>query len=116
MGEIGIPRSEYLYELNYCDLLMIERGYERRHRHLWSTTRWQTFSLMSATAGSKAMNEAGYRTPKDLIKFPWDNEGQPSGLPSQEDVAELQGLMESINNKPKNEDDDVQPNASFWQQ
>ena len=39
VGEIGINRLEYLYDLTYCDLLMIERGYNRRHMNLWSATR-----------------------------------------------------------------------------
>ena len=74
MGEIGTPRKEYLYELRYIDLLMIERGYDRRHRHPWAIARWMTYNIMQAQCGSKAMREAGINSIEDLLKFPWDSE------------------------------------------
>ena len=64
-------RKECLYELTFCDILLIQRGYERRQRYLWSAVRWQTYHTMLSTCGSKAMNEAGIRLPTDLLKFPW---------------------------------------------
>ena len=72
MGEIGIPRIEYLYDLTWCDLLIIERGYERRHRQMWSASRWSTFYIMSAFAGSEGMTKSGIHSPKDLLPFPWE--------------------------------------------
>lgn len=104
MGEIGIPRREFLYDLNFTDLLMIERGYERRHRHLWSSTRWQTYHLMSALAGSDALKKAGIHSLADLISFPWDNiqlddDGEPVNLPSEADVERLRQMMREENAK-----------------
>ena len=74
MGEIGIDRKEYLYDLTNCDLLLIERGYDRRHRQIWSSTRWSTFYVMSAFQGSEQMAKNGIYSPSDLIKFPWEKE------------------------------------------
>lgn len=94
MGEIGIPRLEYLYELTHCDLLMIGRGYDRRHRDLWSSTRWQTYNLMASFVGGDKLSEKGVNSPKDLLKFPWDT--QPVPL-SQSEVEEMQAEIDAIN-------------------
>jgi len=95
VGEIGTPRREYLYELRYIDLLMIERGYDRRHRHPWSIARWMTYNIMTAQCGSKAMREAGINSIEDLLKFPWDSE--PVAPISDEDRDELLAEMDAIN-------------------
>ena len=95
MGEIGINRIEYLYELTYCDLLLIERGYERRFRNMWSAARWQTYYTMASFAGGKHLAESGIHGPKDLLKFPWDTE--PAPPISDEEVAEMQREMEEMN-------------------
>lgn len=105
VGEIGIPRREYLYELDYVDIVQIERGYERRQRHRWSATRWQTFCLMNAFAGGDAMKKNGIHTPQDLIHFPWDtsaddddDDGTTSGGGITEKEAErLRELMRREN-------------------
>lgn len=101
MGEIGIPRLEYLYELTHCDLLMIVRGYNRRHRDLWSSTRWQTYNLMQAFCGGKALNEAGIHKPTDLIKFPWDT--APVTPLTQSEVEEMQAEIDAMNARVKTE-------------
>ena len=95
MGEIGTDRREYLYELTYCDLILIERGYDRRHSHLWSTTRWETYHLMCAFVGGDKLAEKGIYKPQDLIKFPWDGEAAPPI--TDEERKELQDEMAAIN-------------------
>ena len=95
MGEIGINRREYLYDLNYIDMLMIERGYERRHRHLWSATRWQTYFYMAVQCGTDKLREKGINGPADILPLPWDKE-QKAPV-SQETIDELQAEMREIN-------------------
>ena len=90
MGEIGIDRHEYLYELTACDMFLIERGYERRNRHLWSSTRWGTYHIMLATCGTKALQESGIYKPTDLIQFPWERSS--TGNLTEEDIADLVAL------------------------
>ena len=92
MGEIGIDRKEYLYDLTNCDLLLIERGYDRRHRQLWSSTRWSTFYVMSAFQGSEQMAKNGIYSPSDLIKFPWEKE---KVVISKEDQEQLMREIEA---------------------
>jgi len=95
VGEIGTPRREYLYELRYIDLLMIERGYDRRHRHPWAIARWMTYNIMQAQCGSKAMQEAGINSINDLLKFPWDSE--PVAPITDEERDQMQAEMDAMN-------------------
>ena len=82
---------------------MIQRGYERRHRQLWSATRWQTYNLMAAFAGSKALSEAGINSAKDLLPLPWDTDH--SDLPTEDEVADIVAEMEAINAQRKSSEE-----------
>ena len=88
-----MPRREYLYELRYVDMLMMERGYERRHRHLWSTTRWETYHLMCCQVGGDKLSEKGIHGPQDLIRLPWEREYTPI---TEEEVEELKKEIENF--------------------
>lgn len=95
MGEIGIPRQEYLFELRYWEILLIVRGYARRNRDLWSVVRWQTYSLLAVQADLK---KAGIFSPTDLLPLPWDNDGEEASPgPTKEQIAELQRQMREYN-------------------
>ena len=97
VGEIGLPRREYLYDLQYIDLLQIERGHDRRHRHEWAISRWQTYRLMEAFIGTEGMNKSGLYKPVDLFKFPWEKDGDEGGgyIPSKEEQARMiQDMLE----------------------
>lgn len=74
---------------------MIHRGYDRRNRHSWSIARWQTYNLMCAFAGSKALSEAGINSAKDLLPFPWDTDH--SDLPTEDEVADIVAEIEAVN-------------------
>ena len=97
VGEIGINRLEYLYDLTYCDLLMIERGYNCRHMNLWSATRWQTYNLMASFVGGDKLSEHGINEPMDLIRFPWEEQT----MLTPEEVEDMQAEIDAINNSFK---------------
>ena len=99
MGEIGYNRHEFLHELKWWEIRSIIRGYNRRHRDLWSSTRWQTYNFMQAFCGGKALNEAGIHKPTDLIKFPWDS--APVAPLSQSEVEDMQAEIDAINAQNK---------------
>lgn len=106
VGEIALPRREYLYDLTFCDLLLIERGYNHRSRHQWSIARWQTFYIMSAQIGSKGMNEAGLHHPTDLLRLPWERDHSRDALPTDDEIRELQAEMaawDEQQNSPQSE-------------
>jgi hypothetical protein len=95
VGEIGRTPGELKYGLKWWEIRSIIRGYNRRHRDIWSSTRWQTFQLMGAQVGKKGMNEAGLFRPTDLIQFPWEKEA--STPLSDEDRQQLQAEMDAYN-------------------
>lgn len=95
MGEIGISRREYLYELTFRELMLISQGYERRHRHLWSSVRWQTYNMMATQVGGDKLREHGICKPTDLIRFPWDGIDPPPI--TDEEIADLQQAMQEWN-------------------
>ena len=104
VGEIGIPRREYLYELDYLDMVQIERGYERRHRHAWSIGRWETFHLMAAFCGTEALRKRNIHAPTDLIRFPWDYkphtaDDDESDMPTPAVIEELRRKMREENER-----------------
>ena len=96
VGEIGIPRREFLYEMQYLDQIQIERGYDRRHRHIWGISRWQTYMLMSVSMAD--LKKAGIYKPTDLLKVPWDKSDEEMGdLPDAKEIARLQQMMREEN-------------------
>ena len=95
MGEIGYDRHEFLHELKWWEIRSIIRGYNRRHRDLWSSTRWQTYNLMQAFCGGKALNEAGIHKPTDLIKFPWDS--ATVATITEDEVKDMQAEIAAMN-------------------
>ena len=64
---------------------------------MWSATRWQTYNLMQAFCGNKAMNEAGIYKVTDLMKFPWDT--KPVTPITKEEKDELIAEMNAINSQ-----------------
>ena len=100
MGEIGISRHTFYYELRWWEVKAIVRGYNRRYRNMWSATRWQTYNIMSAQVGSDGMRKSNITKPTDLIEFPWERETTHVNV-SQEDIDEMQALMDSINAQQK---------------
>ena len=100
MGEIGVDRQQYLYDLEWSDLVLIERGYDRRCRHLWSATRWSTFYTLSGFVGGEQMKKSGINSPTDLLTLPWERKRAATGdQPSKEEVSRLRQLMEKENRK-----------------
>lgn len=96
MGEIGIPRSEFLHELRLWEIRSAVRGYYRRGRDIWSATRWQTFYTLSSQIGSDGMRKNGWNSPADLITFPWED-GKASSAPTDDEIAELREEIAAIN-------------------
>ena len=99
VGEIGYNRLEYLYELEYWEIVLIVRGYSVRNHDLWSATRWQTFNLMCVSMAD--LKKVGIYRPTDLLKFPWEKElpessGGYTG-PTKAEIEEMQRIMREEN-------------------
>ena len=90
MGEIGIPRLEYLYELTHCDLLMIGRGYNARHHHGWEQARLVAYNARFCMGSKDPIPLV-----TEWIKFPWEREAVTPL--SQSEVEEMQAEIDAIN-------------------
>ena len=96
MGEIGINRHEYMYELPYWEIVLIVRGYSHRNREMWSAVRWQTYNLMCVSMAD--MKKAGIFKPTDLMKFPWERDNISNGnLPNDEEIEQMRRQMREEN-------------------
>ena len=94
VGEIGISRREYLYELSYCEILLITRGYFRRYHPGWEQARLiahQVHYCMGVSKGDVA------KTPQELIPFNWEQ--KPVVQVSQDEIKELQAEIAAINSQ-----------------
>ena len=92
MGEIGIPRREFLYDLRFWEVRRIIRGYRRR-----DTLKHQLLAEC-AYAAIYAKRDPQGKTVADMFPMLFDDEEEDDEPPiTEEDVADLQQLMASIN-------------------
>lgn len=90
VGEIGIPRTEYLYELQFVDLLLISRGYFNRLHPGWEQARLVAYNAHYCM-GSKTTPP----TVDEWLPFPWEN--SKSDLPSDDKVEEMRKQYQKMN-------------------
>lgn len=85
MGEIGRDRLEYLYEMSYCDILLIQRGYYRRNALQYQLQRLQAYGAFHCMTGSK-------KEPQDWLPMYTDryiDDGQDDVTLTQDDIDGL---------------------------
>lgn len=102
VGEVGISRQEFLYELRLWEINAIVEGYRNRAHTAWEVARWQTFCIVCA------MGAKNISTPEDIQRFPWETETVQAEEMSEEDRDELLREMEEENErlaKLRNEED-----------
>lgn len=90
MGEIGIPRRDFLYDLRYWEVLRIIRGYRRRD--------WLKLQMMAqcSYAAMFAMRDPKGKTVKDYYPFLFEDDDDEEPAPpdiTEKDVAMLQEEM-----------------------
>ena len=92
MGEIGRDRREYLFEMSYCDILLIQRGYRRRNVLQYQLQRLQAYGAFHCMSGSK-------KRPQEWLPLYVDRYKIVNDLPlSYEEVAEMLEDMKQIGN------------------
>ena len=99
MGEIGRDRREFLYEMSYCDILLIQRGYRRRNILQYQLQRLQAFGAFFCMSGTQ-------KTPQDFIPLYIDRyiEDDEEWLPDKEQVAAMVAEIEAVNAQRKKAD------------
>ena len=95
VGEIGRDRLEYQYEMSYCDIVLIIRGYRRRNVLQYQLQRMQVFASTFAFGGNK-----DGKKPEDIWPLYFDHYIEQKAPPiSDAEKAELQAEMDAINRK-----------------
>ena len=100
MGEIGIPRREFLYDIKFWEARRILRGYRKRHHFLFQLIAEDVFASTYAFRGSEG------NTPKKMFPMLFDDDDDYEMEPAitQEEQDELQALMAAENARLKKAD------------
>lgn len=91
MGEIGIPRREFLYDLRFWEVRRIIRGYRQRDR-----LKHQLIAEC-VYAATYAMRDTKGKTVSDMFPMLFDNEEAEEQILSQEDIDEMVSLIDEVN-------------------
>ncbi|MBR2017494.1 MAG: hypothetical protein IKA00_09430 [Prevotella sp.] len=92
MGKIGIPRREFLYDLQWWEINSIIRGYSQRHILKYQLLR------MNIWASMFCMGNPDKKLPEDLFKLYFDDDIKDDTPPiSEEDQQRLLDEMAKIN-------------------
>ena len=92
VGEIGIPRREYLYELQLWEIILITRGYWRRYHPGWEQARLTAYNARYCMGSDKTPP-----TVTEWLTFPWERERMDTDLPTEEELAEIQAEIQALN-------------------
>ena len=91
MGEIGIPRREFLYDLRFWEVRRIVRGYRQRDR-----LKHQLIAEC-VYAATYAMRDSKGKTVADMFPMFFEDDDDYDEPPiSEEDVADMQADMEAF--------------------
>jgi hypothetical protein len=94
VGEIGIPRREFLYDLHFWEVRRIIRGYRQRDR--------LAHQLLAECvyAATFTMRDPKGKTVSDMFPMLFNDDDDDDGPAiSQEDIDELQAEMDAINSQ-----------------
>lgn len=91
VGEIGIGREEFLYQMAFWEIRRVVAGYRDRQRAAWEVARWQTFWLMQV--GMADTSRIDFDT---LLRFPWEKQDDNSG-PTDEEIERLREDLRAYN-------------------
>ena len=95
MGEIGRDRREFLYDMSYCDILLIQRGYRRRNVLQYQLQRLQAYHALFAFRKNE-----GSKTPDQLWPCYFDNYID-TNKPDFADEDDIQDVLREIEARRK---------------
>lgn len=99
MGEIGIPRREFLYDIQFWEVRRIIKGYRKRDRLTHQLIAEAVFAAMHTMRDSKG------KTVKDFFPelFEDDDDREPAEPLSEADLAYERDLMDNFSFGPAQE-------------
>ena len=104
MGEIGISRREFLYDIQFWEVRRLIRAYYKRNRMELVLLRLSAYSSFFAFRENK-LN----KTPQSWFPLPWEQEESEHEQLSEDECQELLDDMKRMNellqkqNEPKHE-------------
>ena len=90
MGEIGIPRREYLYELTFWEARRITMGYRQRGVLQYQLQRIQAWASLFSNGNPER------KSPCDIIPLYFDDDHSEPPI-SDEERDELAAMMDEMN-------------------
>lgn len=93
VGEIGIPRREFLYEIRGWEARRIMKGYQRRHVLMYQLQRMQVWASMFC------MGNPEKKTPLDIFHLYFDDFDKDESPISEDEIRHMQAEMTTINRK-----------------
>ena len=90
MGEIGIPRREFLYDIRFWEVRRIVRGYRQRDRLKHQLIAECAYNAMYS------MRDSQGKTVEDMFPMLFDDDDEDEPTISEEDVADMQADMEAF--------------------
>jgi len=96
VGEIGIPRREFLYEMTHVEILLTVRGYFARQHSSWEQAR-----LIAYCAKFCMGSKTTLPTLREWLPFRWEQRKTYSNgtTMSDEEVQRLRDLIRKENEK-----------------
>lgn len=93
MGEIGLPRREFLYDIRFWETRRILRGYRKRHHFLYQLIAEDVFASTYAFRGSEG------NTPQKMFPMLFEDDDNYEMEPAitKEELQELQALINAQN-------------------
>jgi len=92
VGEIGISRHEFYYELKWWEVKSIIRGYNARHHYGWEQARLVAYNARFCMGSKKTIP-----TVTNWLKFPWEMKRLNAKPVSDEDIDDLLADINAAN-------------------
>ena len=98
VGEIGISRHEFYYELQWWEVRSIVRGYRKRYHPGWEQARLVAYNARFCMGSKDPLPKV-----TEWIKFPWEKEESVESKLTDSDISEMQRMIDEENKRLKAE-------------
>ena len=99
VGEIGISRHEFLYEVTFWEARRIIRGYRKRDRF----TQQLLAEIFEAAKYANPYRKHDGKSARDLFPQIFEDDDEDETMLSDDDISELQADMDALNNQAKSD-------------
>lgn len=104
VGEIGVDRRTFLYEMSFWEIKRVVRGYGSRLEKKISNMRMLAY-LITAYNGMTDLKKAGVYNIHDFYPLPWDDLAQDDH-PTTEEIDALRRKLHDYNDQVSSREPD----------